>query len=365
MNPMEASAASAAAVPAVARPGSPVAAPGPDRSSRPAPAGDPGPTRGRRRRIRLHAISWIWVAIAEVLIVTVFSVMRPETFCTVDNLRNILTDSSILLLPAVGMTFVILTAGIDLSVGSILVFSSVIAAKAMTTAHLPALVGLLIAVACGAAWGLINGVVIAKGRVPAFIVTLGSLGVALGAAEIITKGVDVSGIPQGLVSTIGFGLVLGIPWLVIIAAVVGLIGVLTLTRTRFGLHTAAVGSNAEAARRSGVQVARVTICVYAVSGLLAGGAAFLSLARFSTTTISGHSTDNLLAISAVVLGGTSLFGGEGSVVGTIFGVLIPVTLQYGFTVLGVQAFWENVAVGIVLVVAVYIDQQRRRAAANT
>jgi ribose transport system permease protein len=126
----------------------------------------------------------------------------------------------------------------------------------------------------------------------------------------------------------------------------------------------AVGSNAEAARRAGIKVERHLIKVYALMGLLAGFAGFLNLARFSSTTIAGHATDNLQAIAAVVIGGTSLFGGVGSVIGTVFGVLIPVTLQYGFVVSGVQPFWQTIAVGAVLIAAVYFDQLRRRSAAK-
>ena len=129
--------------------------------------------------------------------------------------------------------------------------------------------------------------------------------------------------------------------------------------TRFGRYTYAVGSNEEGTRRAGVAVDRHLITVYGLCGLLAGLAGFLSLARFGTTTIGGHSTDNLNAIAAVVIGGTSLFGGVGTMLGTFFGVLIPAVLQNGFIIVGVQPFWQQVAVGAVLIIAVYLDQLRR------
>jgi ribose transport system permease protein len=133
-----------------------------------------------------------------------------------------------------------------------------------------------------------------------------------------------------------------------------------LHATRFGRYTFAIGSNEEAARRAGIRVDRHLIKVYALMGMLSGLAGFLSLARFSTTTIGGHSTDNLQAIAAVVIGGTSLFGGVGTLLGTIFGVFIPAVLQNGFVIVGVQPFWQQVAVGAVLILAVYLDQLRRR-----
>jgi ribose transport system permease protein len=263
------------------------------------------------------------------------------------------------------MTFVIITAGIDLSVGSVLVFSGVIAAKVMLAIGGESwgaiAAGLLAGLVAGTAWGVVNGLLVSKARVPPLIVTLGTLGMALGAALLITGGIDVRGVPLRLTTTIGIGQLAGVPYVVIIAAVVTAIGAITLGMTRFGRYTYAIGSNAEAARRAGINVDRHLIKVYGLSGFLAGMAGMVSLARFATTTIGGHSTDNLAAIAAVVLGGTSLFGGIGTVLGTLVGVFIPAVLQNGFVILGVQPFWQQVAVGAILIVAVYIDQLKRRA----
>jgi ribose transport system permease protein len=208
---------------------------------------------------------------------------------------------------------------------------------------------------------VVNGLLVTKARVPPLIVTLGTLGMALGSALLITGGIDVRGVPLQLTTTIGIGQLAGVPYVVIIAVVVTAVGAVTLSMTRFGRYTYAIGSNAEAARRAGIDVDRHLIKVYALSGLLAGLAGMVSLARFATTTIGGHSTDNLAAIAAVVLGGTSLFGGIGTVLGTVVGVFIPAILQNGFVILGVQPFWQQVAVGAVLIIAVYIDQLKRRA----
>jgi ribose transport system permease protein len=298
-------------------------------------------------------------------LILVFSVLEYENFVSVSNARNITTDAAVLLVLAVGSTFVIITAGIDLSVGSVLVFAGVMAAKAMEAVGGESvgtlLVGLAAALASGLAWGIFNGFLIAKAKIPALIVTLGTLGMALGAALLITGGVDQRDVPFKLVETVGSGRLFGeLPYLVLVAFAVALAGGILLAATRFGRYTYAIGSNEEGARRAGVAVDRHLIKVYALAGTLSGLAGFLSLARFATTTIGGHSTDNLQAIAAIVIGGTSLFGGLGTMLGTVFGVFIPAVLQNGFVIVGLQPFWQQVAVGAVLIVAVYLDQLRRR-----
>jgi ribose transport system permease protein len=309
--------------------------------------------------------STVWIFAILILIVAVFTAYEPTNFPTVANFRNIATDASVLLILAVGETFVIITAGIDLSVGSVLLFSGVVSAKLMESMGGDStgviLIGLAAALAGGLAWGVFNGVVITKMKVPPLIVTLGSLGMALGAALLLTGGVDVRSVPNNLVVSVGIGRVAGVQYLVLIAGGVAIVFGLILWITRFGRWTYGIGSNAEAARRAGINVDRHLIKVYALSGLLAGLAGWLNLARFSTTTVGGHATDNLNAIAAVVIGGTSLFGGVGAIAGTVVGVFIPAVLSNGFNVIGVQPFWQDVAVGAVLILAVYLDQLRRRA----
>jgi ribose transport system permease protein len=307
---------------------------------------------------------WIFLILGGICLV--FALLSYDSFASSTNLRNISVDAAVLLVLAVGSTFVIVTAGIDLSVGSVLVFSGVVAAKLMEAVGGEStgviLLGLGAALGSGFGWGLFNGIVIAKLKVPALIVTLGSFGAALGFAQLITDGVDVRDVPFPLVESVGTGRLFGeIPYLVLIAGGVALVFGVVLALTRFGRHTYAVGSNEEAARRAGINVDRHLIKVYALAGTLSGLAGFMSLARFATTTIGGHSTDNLQAIAAVVIGGTSLFGGIGSVLGTVAGVFIPAVLENGFVILGVQPFWQEVAVGAVLILAVYLDQLRRRA----
>ena len=299
-----------------------------------------------------------------------FSALAPEVFPTWGNVRQIIQNVSILGVLGIGMTFVIVTSGIDLSVGSNLVFSGVVAAKVMQamgdSGWGTAIVGILVAVGCGLGWGLLNGVLIAKAKVPPLIVTLGTLGGALGLAQVITGGVDIREVPAVLQDTIGYGNVPGttLPTISLIAMVLILIFGTVLHRTRFGLYTFAVGSNEESARRVGVKVDRQLISIYVLSGGLAGVAGILSLSQYGTTAIAGQSATNLNVIAAVVIGGTSLFGGVGTIFGTVVGLFIPAVLQNGFVIVGIQPFWQQVAVGAVLVIAVYVDQRRRAAAAR-
>jgi len=318
---------------------------------------------------RLLAANSAWTFAILVALVAFFAIASPPgTFLSQYNITQIATNAAIYLVLGVGMTYVIITGGIDLSNGSVLILSGVLAAEFMVhnggykAGWSVILVGIVISVVTGTAWGSIQGVVVAKAKVPPFIVTLGGLGAALGLAQIITTGNDVAGgAPNTLVETLGLGELFGtVPWLVVLAVAVTVAFGLVLAQTRFGRYTYAVGSNAEAVRRSGIRVDRHLVKVYALAGLMAGIAGVMSLAFFHTTTIAGHSYDNLNVITAVVMGGTSLFGGRGTVVGTVIGVFIPAVLNSGLVILGVQTYWQSVAVGAVLIAAVYVDQIRRR-----
>ena len=305
------------------------------------------------------------------MIVAVFSIMKPSSFLSSFDIKTIFVNAAVALTLSVGMTYVIITAGIDLSVGSVLVFSGVVAAKTMIAVGGGAasainsgwgviLVGVAVGLLVGVGWGVINGALVALLNIPPLIVTLGTFGMALGLADVITGGIDIAGIPTKLNSTIGAGELGPIPWLVVIAGVVTIVFGLVLHYTRFGRYTYAIGSNSEAAGRAGVNVKLHLIKVYAIAGVLSGLGGVLSLAYFDTTTISGHTTDNLTAIAAVVIGGTSLFGGSGTMFGTVVGVFIPVVLAAGLVIVGVQSFWQQVMIGAILIVAVYFDQLRRR-----
>lgn len=317
---------------------------------------------------RLLAANETWTFGILAALVAFFSIAAPNTFLTAFDLTQIATNAAIYLVLGVGMTFVVIVAGIDLSVGSVLVLAAVLSGE-YTLHHGGAgsgwsTIGIstLIALGTGLAWGVLQGVLVAKAKVPPLIVTLGGFGAALGLAQIITGGQDLAGtVSATLQRDVGFGKLFGqVPWLVVIAMVTTLLFGLVLAYTRFGRYTYAIGSNPEGARRAGVAVDRHLIKVYALIGTLAGLGGVMWLAYFGTTSIAGHSTDNLKVITAVVLGGASLFGGRGSVLGTVIGVFIPAVLTTGLIIIGVQQYWQDVAIGFVLVLAVYLDQLRRR-----
>ena len=318
---------------------------------------------------RILGLQAFWILGVLIVICLAFTVIAGDRFLSAGNFSLISQNVAVWAVLGVGMTFVIITSGIDLSVGSVLVFSSVVAAKVMAAmgggGPGVALAGLVSAVVSGTVWGAINGVLVARARVPALIVTLGTLSVALGLAQVLTGGIDIRSVPEELTDFSAYVKVLGIPGLPFIALIVVVIGAILLHKTRFGRYTYAIGSNEEAARRTGIKVTRHLIAVYALAGTLAGFGALLSLAQYGTTTIAGQSLTNLNVIAAVVIGGTSIFGGEGTVFGTVVGLFIPAVLQSGFVIVGVQPYWQGVAVGSVLIAAVYVDQSRRAAAARS
>ncbi|MBW3633871.1 MAG: ABC transporter permease [Chloroflexi bacterium] len=319
------------------------------------------------------------------MIILVFAIHERASFLNARNFNDIIIDSSQLVVLSVGMTFVIITAGIDLSVGSVLILSSVVAAKVMIalsgtpqdiarfefpTQGLGIPVGLAAGVATGLVCGVANGALITRLRMPSFIVTLGMLGIALGLGQLLSGGTSVPNVPPSVQTEIGLRELVGfdvagqrvrITPPVVIAYSIALIAAVVLNRTRFGRYTYAIGSNAAAARRAGIEVDVHLIKVYALSGLLAGVAGAMDLMRFGTASVGSHQSDNLAAISAAVIGGTSLFGGIGTIGGSVVGAFIPTVLRNGLVITRVQPFWQNVAIGMVLILAVYLDQRRRRA----
>jgi ribose transport system permease protein len=346
-------------------------------SAEPVTATEAAPRAGRERlAAALEAFGGAWIVLILVGLIVVFTILTDGLFFSYDNFKALALDSSEVLILASGMTFIIIAAGLDLSVGSLVVFCSVVAATFMTNVggktlpnglveypHLALglIAGIGGALLAGAAWGSVNGFVGVKLRVPPFIVTLGTLGMALGFAQVITGGINVSNVPPQLQEFFGLGELFGVvPWPVVTAAVV--VGVLwfVLSRTRYGMRTYAIGSNLEGARRAGINVDRHVISLYVLMGVLCGLVGVIDVARFNTASIAAHTQDNLAAIAAVVIGGTSLFGGSGRMLGTVIGAFIPSILRNGFILLDVQPFWQNVAVGAVLIVAVYLDQLRRK-----
>jgi ribose transport system permease protein len=320
-----------------------------------------------------------WLFFFLLAVIAYFWLSTPSgTFLTRTNLQQIALTTSEVILLAIAETFVIVTAGIDLSIGGILLFAGVCGGEVMlrlsgTSAQtingqyphdaiaIPA--GLAICVLAGGVWGFINGTLITKLRLPPFIVTLGTFGMTFGFGDLISGGAYLGApVPPSFTSHFGNGKFLGFYYPIWVAIVFLIVAHVVFHHTRFGRYTAAIGSNAEGARRTGVAVDRHLIKVYTLAGLLAGTAAILDLAIFTNITSVGHQTDNLNAIGAVVIGGTSLFGGVGTIVGSAVGAFIPTVLQNGLVIKAVQPFWQEVVVGATIVLAVYLDQIRRRRA---
>ena len=279
-------------------------------------------------------------------------ILTPH-FLTVSNLLNVLEQTSINAVIAVGMTFVILSAGIDLSVGSVLALSGVVMASLLQGGWAPPLaVG--VGLASGFVFGALNGVAIAWGRLPPFIATLGMMSIARGCALLFTEGRPVSGFEEGFRS-LATARLLGIPAPVLITALVYVIARFVLSSTRFGRYVYAMGGNEEATRLSGVNVRLHKMLVYGVSGLTSAVAAVLLTARLNSAQPIAGIMYELDAIAAVVIGGTSLAGGEGGVGGTLIGALIMGVLRNGLNLLGVSSFLQQVVIGLVIVFAVLLD----------
>jgi ribose transport system permease protein len=303
-------------------------------------------------------------------LVVAFS-LAADNFLTVDNLRNILRQYSVPAILAVGQTLVIVSAGIDLSVASTAALSGSVMGVMYAHEGYPEPVALLLGLAAGFAVGAINGFVITKWRVPDFIATLGAFTAVRGVALLVTDGLPVPDytkaqegrtVPE-TVTTLGADSVFGIPLIAVVAGVCALVGWFILSRTTLGRSAYAIGGNREAARVSGIRVERVKWSIYVFSGLMAAIAGFMLTGRQgSANALMGEGME-LQSIAAVVVGGTNLFGGEGTIGGTIIGVLIIGVLNNGLNILGVADFWQRVVNGSIIVAVVALDQWRRRAAA--
>ena len=305
--------------------------------------------------LRKQAFSMFFILL---LIWIVLSVLSPYFF-TVNNLFEITLQSAVFAIIAAGETFVIFSGGIDLSVGSVFAFSSIVGGLVFQTAGNTFLT-ILASIIAGIFAGLLNGLFITKLRVPPFVATLGMMGIARGFALILCKGIPIYNLTKGYM-WLGQGKIFGvIPVPTIIVAIVFLLAFFVLKYTKFGRFTYAIGSNVEATRLSGINIHRVTLGIFMVSGMLTAIAGVIESARLGTIQPAGGNGYELLAIGAVVIGGTSLFGGEGDIIATLIGALIVTTLRNGLNILGVYAFWQYVVNGLIIIVAVAIDQIRRK-----
>ncbi|MHA6757054.1 ABC transporter permease [Streptacidiphilus sp. PAMC 29251] len=296
----------------------------------------------------------------------IFTVAAPK-FLTSDNLTNIATEITLNTMLAVGMTFVILVGGIDLSVGSVMALSAVVSGPILTAQGLPTPVAVLLTVLVsalvGMACGFVNGLVSERWRVPSFIITLGMLNVARGAALQYTNAKTIYDFPPGF-STFGTSTVLGVPSLFWIALAMVAVGHFVLTRTVFGRLVFAIGSNEEAVRLSGHRTSIVKVAVFVISGLTVGIAAVTYMARLNIASPILGDGYELNAIAAVVIGGASLAGGKGSMIGTLLGACLLGVLTNGLLLMGVSDFQRQMITGLVIMVAVVVDYYRGRLASR-
>jgi ribose/xylose/arabinose/galactoside ABC-type transport system permease subunit len=316
-----------------------------------AAAGSLKPSLSERLSFRIESL------LVLILLIVVMSVLSPY-FLSVSNFLNILVATSVIGVLAVGATFVISSAGLDLSLGSVMGFAGIVGALSMNGLGLPWPFGIAGCLLAGLLAGFISGWLVTRGKIPAFIVTLGMLGLARGAALVLSDGKPVYGLPDWFVF-LGQGRPFGIPMPAIIFLATALVAHYVLAYTRFGKYTLVIGDNETAARAMGVRVENQRLKLYMLSGLMAGIAGLIFAARVNAGDPTAGLNYELTAITAAIIGGTNLFGGRGSILGTLIGALIMGVLQNGLNLLAVQAYYQQMAIGAVLIFAVWLDQLNR------
>ncbi|MCS5550029.1 MAG: ABC transporter permease [Gammaproteobacteria bacterium] len=286
------------------------------------------------------------------------SLLSPY-FLSISNFLNILLATSVIGILAIGSTFVISSAGLDLSVGSVMGLAGVAGAVVMNQLGLNWVFGILACIIAGGIAGFFNGQLVTRAKIPAFIVTLGMLGVARGTALLLCDGKPIYGLSNEFLF-LGQGRPFGIPFPVVIFIVVALITHYILASTKFGKHTLVIGDNQIAAVAMGININRHKVQLYALSGGLAGLAGMIFTSRVNAGDPTAGLNYELTAITAAIIGGTNLFGGKGSIIGTFIGALIMGVLQNGLNLLAVQSYYQRMAIGAVLILAVWFDQINRQ-----
>ena len=286
------------------------------------------------------------------------SLLSPY-FLSISNFLNILLATSVIGILAIGSTFVISSAGLDLSVGSVMGLAGVAGAVVMNQLGLNWVFGILACIIAGGIAGFFNGQLVTRAKIPAFIVTLGMLGVARGTALLLCDGKPIYGLSNEFLF-LGKGRPFGIPFPVVIFIVVALITHYILASTKFGKHTLVIGDNQIAAVAMGININRHKVQLYALSGGLAGLAGMIFTSRVNAGDPTAGLNYALTAITAAIIGGTNLFGGKGSIIGTFIGALIMGVLQNGLNLLAVQSYYQRMAIGAVLILAVWFDQINRQ-----
>ncbi|MFF4078156.1 substrate-binding domain-containing protein [Streptomyces sp. NPDC001777] len=301
-------------------------------------------------------------ALSALVVLLVAMSLLSGDFLTTQNLLNIGVQAAVTAILAFGVTFVIVSAGIDLSVGSVAALSATVLAWTATSAGLPVWLAVVLAVATGAACGFVNGALVSYGKLPPFIATLAMLSIARGLSLVVSQGKPID-FPEP-VSVLGDTLGGWLPVPVLVMVVMGLIAALILARTYIGRSMYAIGGNEEAARLSGLRVKRQKLAIYALSGLFAAVAGIVLASRLTSAQPQAAQGYELDAIAAVVIGGASLAGGVGKASGTLIGALILAVLRNGLNLLSVSAFWQQVVIGVVIALAVLLDTLRRKAGAG-
>jgi len=289
-------------------------------------------------------------------LITAFSILS-ERFFTISNMLIVMRQTSIVAFLAVGMSFVILGAGIDLSVGSVLAFSGAVGAGVMQNGGI--FFGILAGLALGTALGAFNGIVITKLKIPAFIATLAMMAIARGGTLVYTDGRPITGLPSSF-AFLGRGYIGNVPFPIILMLIIFILAYIVLKLTRFGRYVYATGGNINAARASGIKVDNVIISTFAISGFLSGLTGMVLASRLNSAQPTAGMGYELDAIAAVVLGGTNLFGGEGELWGTLVGAFIMGILNNGLNMLNVSSFYQQVVKGIVILIAVTVAQSGKK-----
>ncbi|KTR05505.1 ribose ABC transporter permease [Aureimonas ureilytica] len=296
--------------------------------------------------------------LAGLIVVSCLMGLASDNFFTVSNLLNVLRQVAVVAVLAVGMTFVILTGGIDLSVGAVMALVGTISAGLIVHSGLPAEVALPIGLVLGLAIGLLNGFLVAWGRMPAIIVTLATMGMARGLGLIYSGGYPISGLPSWI-SWFGIGRIGILPVPVVIMLVIYALAFVLLQRTAFGRHVYALGGNETAAQLSGVKTRRVKLAVYAISGLTSAFAAVILTGRLMSGQPNAGVGFELDAIAAVVLGGTAISGGRGLILGTLIGAVLLGILNNGLNLMGINPYLQDVIKGGIILLAIYIGREWR------
>jgi ribose transport system permease protein len=334
---------------------------------------------GRRNGLqsRLEAFSFgrhpaLWIAAIDVLLILIFGFASTgHVFFNGQNFINMALDSSQIALIAAGSAMLLGAGEFDISVGANVILSSVVGGKVIlalahqtssghyTNVGVAFAAGIAAAMLTGVTFGLVNGLIVTAMGVNSFVATLGTMGIGTGTALVLTNGFDVQGIPYQLQEKFGVKTVWGIPLPLAVSMVLIVIVWWLLAKTRFGLRTLAIGSSRDAAERAGLRISWHLVVLFVLLGAFAAVAGVIDIARFTTTNVGGHLNDALAAVAGAVIGGTALFGGRASIPGAVLGAYLSIILQTGLVIMGLPAFYQPIAIGAILIIAVFVNPPGR------